>query len=115
MLKLVAKGVCVNPGTVVGRSRIINGVDDLEKIEYGDIVVLPRSDPQYALALYKASAVICEIGGKLSHLCIVSMEMGIPCITQTSCARELIPDETMIYMDAMNGEISIYIDDNHIE
>lgn len=109
MLKVLVRGVCVNPGVVVGKSRIINCVEDLERVKNGEIVVLPRSDPQYALGLYKAGAVVCEVGGKLSHLCIVSMEMGIPCVTQAVRARELIPDETMVCVDATNGEISINI------
>ena len=110
-MKLLAKGVCVTPGTVVGRSRIINSAEDLDKITNGDVIVLPRSDPQFALGLYKASAVICEMGGVLSHLCIVSMEMGIPCITQTQDARKLIPDDTWVYVDAVSGEISMYTDE----
>ncbi len=107
-MRLLAKGVCVTPGVVVGKSRIINSVGDLDKITNGDIIVLPRSDPQYALGIYKAGAVICEMGGVLSHLCIVSMEMGIPCITQTPEARKLIPDDAFVFVDATNGEVSLY-------
>lgn len=105
MEKILVKGLCVNPGFVVGRSKIINSTDDIEDVTYGDVVILPNSDPQYALAVLKASAVICEMGGKLSHICIVSMEMGIPCITQAADARSLIPDNANICVDATSGEV----------
>lgn len=105
MEKVLVKGLCVNPGFVSGRSKIINSTNDIEEVTYGDVVVLPNSDPKYALAVLKASAVVCEVGGKLSHICIVTMEMGIPCITQAVDARNLIPDQTNIFVDATSGEV----------
>lgn len=105
MEKVLVKGLCVNPGFVSGRSKIVNSTDDVDDVSYGDVIVLPNSDPKYAVAVLKASAVICENGGRLSHICIVTMEMGIPCITQATAARSLIPDQTNIFVDATNGEV----------
>lgn len=105
MGKVIARGVCVNPGIVSGRAKIINSPNEIDRVEYGDIVILPNSDPQYAVAVFKSAAVICENGGRLSHICIVTMEMGIPCITQVKDARKLIADEENIFVDAVQGEI----------
>lgn len=105
MSSLLCKGICVNPGITVGKSKIINSVEDIEGVTYGNIVILPNSDPIYALAVMSASAVICETGGKLSHICIVSMEMGIPCITQAVDARKNIGDGQMICVNAEKGEV----------
>lgn len=105
MFKLLSKGICVNPGISCGKSKIINSMEDIDSVSNGDIVVLPNSDPMYAMAVMSASAVICEVGGKLSHICIVSLEMGIPCITQAAGARKSIGDGQLIYVDAEKGEI----------
>jgi phosphohistidine swiveling domain-containing protein len=105
MGEILAKGICVNPGYAKGESRVVNSVEDIENISPGSIVILPESHPMYALAVMSASAIICESGGKLSHICIVSMEMGIPCITQAAGARKNIGDGRQIYVDAERGEV----------
>lgn len=101
------KGICVNPGYIKGRARVINNSEDLEKVEDGEIVVLPESHPMYALAVMKASGVICENGGRLSHICVVAMEMGIPCLTQVQGATKKITSGQDILLDAGEGEICI--------
>lgn len=98
-------GIGVNQGCVYGRCRIINSVRDIDDMEYNDILVLPNSDSVYALGVLQAGGLVCEEGGKLSHICIVAMEMGIPCITQVKNAREILKNETYIAVDAQKGEI----------
>jgi pyruvate,water dikinase len=101
------KGICVNPGAVKGKARVISNPDNLNNVEYGDILVLPESHPMYAIAVMKAAGVICENGGRLSHICIVAMEMGIPCITQVRNASKEISNGDIIFLDAENGEITV--------
>lgn len=103
--RLILKGMAVSPGAAQGKARIINGIEDLENVEEGEIVFLPASHPMYALAVLKASAVICEYGGKLSHICIVSLEMGLPCITQVENARQKVKNGQNIYVDSKKGEV----------
>ena len=52
-----------------------------ERVSPGSIAVIPHAGPEYQLALESAcsegrGAVICEIGGKLAHLAIVSRELS---------------------------------------
>lgn len=103
--QVLIKGICVSPGFIKGRARVLTGPDCMESVEYGDILVLPESHPMYALAVMKASGLICENGGRLSHICIVAMEMGIPCITQAHQATQKIIDGQDIFMNADEGEI----------
>ncbi|MDE5873316.1 MAG: hypothetical protein K2H07_05320 [Lachnospiraceae bacterium] len=103
--ELVLKGVPVSPGKAEGKLCIIKSVDDLGKIEDNDVVFLPMSHPMYAMAVLKASAVICEYGGKLSHICIVSLEMGLPCITQVKEVSGALNDGQYVIVDADKGEV----------
>lgn len=105
MKEPIVKGISVTPGYTMGICRVINDVDEVSTVQQGDIVVLPNSDPMYALATMSASAIICEEGGRLSHICIVSMEMGIPCITQAHGARKYLKNGQFIYLDASEGEV----------
>lgn len=45
----------------------------------------------------------CENGGRLSHICTIAMEMGIPCITQATRAMEIILDGQTVFLDASSG------------
>jgi len=103
--KLILKGLAVSPGVAEGKVRIVNSVDDLNKVEENEIVFLPMSHPMYAIAVLKAAAVICEYGGKLSHICIVSLEMGLPCITQVKEARKAVKNGQKVYVDSAKGEV----------
>ncbi|MCM1273241.1 MAG: PEP-utilizing enzyme [Clostridium sp.] len=103
--RLVLKGIPVSPGTADGKVCIVKSVDELGKIEDDDIVFLPMSHPMYAMAVLKAAAVICEYGGKLSHICIVSLEMGLPCITQVKGVNDVLKDGQHVYVDAGKGEV----------
>jgi len=105
---LILSGVTVSPGSVEGKARIINNVEDLAKVEEDEIVFLPKSHPMYAIAVLRASGVVCEYGGKLSHICIVSLEMGLPCITKVKEARAAVKDGQLVYLDADKGEVYLY-------
>lgn len=104
-MRLIAKGMSVSPGSVQGIAKIIRGVDDLKKVNDGDILVVPTSHPLYAIAVMKASALICKNGGKLSHLCVVALEMGIPCITQVSGVIDQLTDGQEISINGTEGVI----------
>jgi len=104
-MKEIVSGMSVSPGLVSSTARVIYNMSDLEKVKYGDILVLPNSDPIYAIYVMRAAGTICENGGRLSHLCIVSLEMGIPCITNAKNARELIKDGENIMLDSSEGKV----------
>lgn len=106
--KLDLQGTIVSPGVVKGKARIIQEESDLNLVEDGEIVILPYSHPMYAMAVMKAAGIICEAGGKLSHICIVSLEMGIPCLTRVLGAMSKINTGDMLEMDSDQGVIYKY-------
>jgi hypothetical protein len=55
-------------GILKGEPELIHHPDELEAVEYGEVVVLPESHPIYALAVMKASGLICENGGAINSI-----------------------------------------------
>ena len=82
MNKRVITGLPVSGGTVTGKVRVITNFSQVGQVEEGEILVLPKSHPAYAVGVMKAGGLICEEGGVLAHICVVALEMGIPCITR---------------------------------
>lgn len=91
------------PGRRSGRSESPTFREGYRELRPGKIIVIPHSSPLYAVALMSASGVICENGGRLSHICTIAMEMGIPCITQATRAMEIILDGQTVFLDASSG------------
>ena len=103
--KLISKGVPVSSGVVYGKARIISEGHLPGNIDKGDILVLPRSHPVYAAYVMAAGGVICEVGGRLAHICIISLEMGVPCITQVNGATKILTEGQAVKLDADNGSV----------
>ena len=101
---IVLSGIVVCPGVVTSSVVVINDEKDINSVNQGDVVVIPKSNPIYVLALTKASGLICEIGGRLSHICTIAMEMGITCITQVNDATKLIKTGQIVNIDGSTGE-----------
>ena len=99
----LVSGIGVCPGVVRGEAKVLRSERDIEELRPGKIIVIPHSSPLYAVALMSASGVICENGGRLSHICTIAMEMGIPCITQATRAMEIILDGHTVFLDASSG------------
>lgn len=104
----IMKGISVCPGKTSGVARIIEREEDIKNVSIGDIVILPYSHPMFILAVMNASAVICEVGGRLSHLCVVALEMGIPCITQIENISSVLKSGQQVIVNADEGEVIIY-------
>ncbi len=59
---LVGDPAC--PGIGIGRVKIIRTVKDISKVEQGDVMVAPMTNPDYVPAMKKAAAIVTERGGE---------------------------------------------------
>ncbi len=94
-------------GRAKGRVRIIRRLDQMDKIERGDILVSPMTTPNYLTAMKKAAAFITDEGGITSHAAIVAREMKKPCIIGTKIATKVLKDGDLVEVDAERGVAKI--------
>lgn len=104
---LLCKGLVVSSGIAHGRIR--KELKEDCEVTSQDILVLESSNPSYALEVMKAGGVIMERGGRLAHLCIVAMEMGIPCITQVEGATSILKEGQKVVLDAYEGGVYLQL------
>lgn len=105
MARKVLSGLSVSPGVAEGRVCVIRQPEDWKSVRDGDIVFVPKSHPLFAMAVVKAAGLVCEEGGRLSHICIVSLEMGIPCITNVTGALDIAESLSHVRLDAGAGAV----------
>lgn len=103
----VITGTSVNDGIVKGKVKIIKTVQDLSKINTGDILVADMTSPDYVTAFNKVAAFVTDEGGLTCHAAIVSKEFNVPCIVGTQFATQILKDNTLIEVDANHGVITI--------
>lgn len=101
---MICSGLPVSNGIAHGRIKRLDGTNR-NSVDKNDIIVLHSSDPTYAVDVMSAAGVIMERGGRLAHLCVIALEMGIPCITQVDNAGEILTDGQQVVMDAWEGKI----------
>jgi len=103
--KSILKGLGVSPGVVTGIVRIVHGLEDIAKVQRGDILVTVQTGPDLVPTMSKSAAIITDTGGQTSHCAIVSREMGIPAIVGTQTATKSLEDGQLITVDAYHGLI----------
>ncbi len=103
-------GICGCPGTAEGPARVVLTYDDLRKVQPGDIMVCPGTNPAWTPVYGIVNAVITDRGGTLSHAAIVGREYAVPTIVNTFEATAMIKNGQRIKVDAKDGAIYILDD-----
>ncbi|MCU0506647.1 MAG: PEP-utilizing enzyme, partial [Chloroflexi bacterium] len=67
----------------------------------------PYSDVAWTPLFARASAVVAEAGGILSHSSVVAREYAIPCIVSVADACSLIPDGATVIVDGTAGTVLV--------
>jgi pyruvate,water dikinase len=101
------KGIPTSRGQYTGPARVIRGIRDFDKLENGDVLVVPYSDVGWTPLFTRAGAVIAESGGMLSHSSIIAREYSIPAVVSVSGACQL-GDNTIVTVDGYRGEIIVH-------
>ncbi len=90
-------------GKVRGKAKLIFSPKDMPKVDIGDILVAPMTQPIFSPILTKVAAIITDEGGITCHAAIISRELKIPCITGTKFATKVLKDGDLIEVDANKG------------
>ncbi|MBI2112878.1 phosphoenolpyruvate synthase [Candidatus Woesearchaeota archaeon] len=101
--KIILKGETASAGVASGKVQIVLEMDQLNKVQKGDILVARMTTPDMVPAMQKAAGIITDEGGMTCHAAIVSREMGTPCIVGTEHATEILKDGEIVTVHASRG------------
>ncbi len=104
---VVVSGHVGSPGSAEGPVRTV----DPDKIEedvfgHGDVLVCTVTTPAYIGLMGKASAIVTDQGGILSHAAITARELGVPCIVGTGNATTVLKTGDHVRVDADQGHVT---------
>jgi pyruvate,water dikinase len=101
----VLTGIGGSAGKITATARVLTGPEDFGTLEPGDVLVASITTPAWTSLFARASAVVTDIGGPLSHSSIVAREYGIPAVLGTNVATRRIVSGSTITVDGDAGQV----------
>jgi phosphohistidine swiveling domain-containing protein len=97
-------GSAASPGVYTGPARVV--LDPAgARLEPGDVLVAPSTDPGWTPLFMTAGALVMEMGGMMSHGAIVAREYGIPAVVGLPGATDSIRTGETVTVDGARGVV----------
>ncbi|MEM2741490.1 MAG: PEP-utilizing enzyme [Nitrososphaeria archaeon] len=108
--KITLKGIPASNGIGKGCPIIIENPlsPENECAKENFVLVVPYATPQLTLLMIKASAIVTEKGGIVSHAAIIAREMGIPCVVNVESCLEKLRNVNFVLVDGNKGVVYGY-------
>jgi len=94
-------------GTFTGTARVLGTPADYPKLRRDEVAVSPTATPELANVLDRAGAVVTDVGGVLSHVVVVSLQLGIPAVVGATGASRRISDGAVVTVDGTRGLVTV--------
>jgi len=101
------QGVGASAGLARGPARVTLSPADFARVQAGDIIVCPSSNPSWVPLFAIAGGLVTNTGGVLSHAAVVAREFGLPAVVGTGDATTRIADGRMVELDGTSGEVRL--------
>jgi pyruvate,water dikinase len=99
-------GTAASAGVVEGRARVVRKLEG-SRLEKGEILVAPYTDPAWTPLFPLASGLVTEVGGLMTHGAVVAREYGIPAVVGVDGATEAIPDGALVRVNGTEGYVEV--------
>ncbi|MGP5406222.1 phosphoenolpyruvate synthase [Psychrobacter celer] len=102
--KVLCEGRSIGQRIGSGKVRIVTTLNEMDKVEEGDILVSDMTDPDWEPVMKRASAIITNRGGRTCHAAIIARELGVPAIVGCGNATELLVDGQDVTASCAEGD-----------
>ncbi|MDW5325856.1 PEP/pyruvate-binding domain-containing protein [Plantactinospora sp. KLBMP9567] len=100
------RGVGAAPGTVTGPARVVHD-PATARIEPGEILVAPTTDPGWTPLFLTAGGLVTETGAPMAHGPTVAREYGIPAVICVPGATDTIRTGQVVTVDGAAGTVTV--------
>ncbi|MBL8774315.1 MAG: phosphoenolpyruvate synthase [Acidimicrobiales bacterium] len=101
----LVRGLAAAPGVAVGRARVLRAVDEGHRLEDGEILVAPMTNPDWVPTIRRAAGLVTDGGGMTCHAAIVSRELRVPAVVGARTATTALRDGEVVTIDGAKGEV----------
>ncbi len=107
---VLAEGRAIGQKIGQGTARLIRDIDQMHKIQPGDVLVTDMTDPDWEPIMKRAAAIVTNRGGRTCHAAIIAREMGIPAVVGCGDATEKIVDGASVTVSCAEGDSGFVYD-----
>lgn len=102
--EVLAEGRAIGQKIGSGVARVVRSLDDMERVQPGDVLVADMTDPDWEPVMKRASAIVTNRGGRTCHAAIIARELGVPAVVGTGNALNLIKEGQEVTVSCAEGD-----------
>ncbi|WP_242107520.1 phosphoenolpyruvate synthase [Luteimonas aquatica] len=102
--EVVAEGRAIGQKIGSGVARVVRSLDDMSRVQPGDVLVADMTDPDWEPVMKRAAAIVTNRGGRTCHAAIIARELGVPAVVGTGNALDAIRDGSEVTVSCAEGD-----------
>jgi pyruvate,water dikinase len=102
--EVVAEGRAIGQKIGSGVARVVRSLDDMNRVQPGDVLVADMTDPDWEPVMKRAAAIVTNRGGRTCHAAIIARELGVPAVVGTGDALDRITDGATVTISCAEGD-----------
>ncbi len=87
-----------------GQVRVVSGVEAMNEVQQGDVLVTDMTDPDWEPVMKRAAAIVTNRGGRTCHAAIIARELGIPAVVGCGNATEVLAGAAEVTVSCAEGD-----------
>ncbi|KZN50234.1 phosphoenolpyruvate synthase [Pseudoalteromonas luteoviolacea CPMOR-2] len=101
---VVCEGRAIGHKIGTGVVRVLTSLDEMDKVQQGDVLVTDMTDPDWEPIMKRASAIVTNRGGRTCHAAIIARELGIPAVVGCGNATDTIKHGDAVTVSCAEGD-----------
>ena len=102
--EVVCEGRAIGQKIGAGVARVVRSLDDMSRVQPGDVLVADMTDPDWEPVMKRAAAIVTNRGGRTCHAAIIARELGVPAVVGTGNALDTIEDGQEVTISCAEGD-----------
>lgn len=105
--EVLVRGRAVGQRIASGKARVMIDLEEMDKLEKGDVLVTDMTDPDWEPVMKRAAAIVTDRGGRTCHAAIIARELGIPAVVGCGDATQRLSDGDEVTVSCGEGDTGL--------
>ncbi|QSX32064.1 phosphoenolpyruvate synthase [Shewanella avicenniae] len=102
--EVIAEGRAIGHKIGSGTAKVLKSLDEMDKIQPGDVLVTDMTDPDWEPIMKRASAIVTNRGGRTCHAAIIARELGVPAVVGCGDVTDRIQHGQEVTVSCAEGD-----------